>query len=224
MKKICTFLDCDGFIFNTIPAHIDYLEYRYGIRFTLSDFAAQPDLSKLLRDVLGEKDELSYNEVYRDLGVNFISNWEWHKDILPFEGAVESLKRLCEHAHIYIVTKRPDMSRGVLTRLVQLHMPHTISEMFFCYSYDKNKKWVYVPKKEIILRLTQTKFDMFFDDSLHECIESPDLIHTHLFDPKNIYGNNPIIKGGDMAVVRSWQSVEEKVMENIEKFQKSLVP
>lgn len=222
MKKIRTFFDCDGFIFDTIPAHIDYIEKKYGVRFTANDFAAQPDISQLLRERLQRDRGLSYNEVYKDLGVNFIASWEWHQHVKPIEGAVEVIQKLSPYTEIFIITRRPNISSKVLEKLIKKHIPDTISGIRFGFTFGKHGKHEYVSKKEHISALSTTRMDLFFDDSLHECTEMNNVVKTYLFDPQDIYRNNPHVKGKDMPVVKSWIHVEEKVMKNVNLYKKSL--
>lgn len=207
-------MDCDGFLFNTIPAYIEYLYCKYGVKFTEHDFAAQPDLSALLRDRLGNRPELSYNNVYKDLGINFIANWKWHKNVEYLPGVAKTLKNTASLVNTHIITRRPDISSAVLEKLLEYHdLKKYVESIRYGYTFDSRGQFIYTPKKEHIMSLSTSPDDMFFDDSLHQCSDVQNVLHnTFLYDEKRIYQNNPLIKGGDMPVIPHWGKVEEKII------------
>jgi hypothetical protein len=197
------FLDLDGLKFDTLDAHVAYMNWRYGINSKPSDYLNNPPLQAVVNSYLPAEKHVTREEVYADSGKNFLSSIEWHKDVLPFEDMCEVLPELAKKYRLWTVTARQKGGLHVVKYLLNKYIPNCIYEIHCVWEYVDNE-FRDIPKKQFISSVSGEKIG-FIDDTPHEVIELQPVLPSYLFDPTGINDSHPHIKNR----VRSWKEIGE---------------
>ena len=122
-----------------------------------------------------------------------------HKDILPVEGAQESLKRLFEKYELIIITARDKNVSDESFHLIKKHFGDIFSSVHFIYDNGVKQTTKGLLAKNLGI-------DFFIDDSITNVIHTHEAgITTFLFDtPWNRDFND-----GNIKRVHSWKEIEE---------------
>lgn len=207
--KPILYFDCDGFLFDTIPAHIDYLYHKYGFTATRKDFHDSPKLHTLVKKYHPLLD-ISYEQVYQDLGKNFIASKEWHDNVKPMPGMPEVIHKLSKYYDMYIATARPISGSGVVEMLVDTFIPDTISGYHYVWRENKNNGWDYFAKKDFIdSHISDVEKVAFFDDTLREVVDVQPILPAYLFDHYKWYTDDPRVAQHHIKLVHSWKEIGE---------------
>ncbi len=123
---------------------------------------------------------------------------EDHKNIIPIEGAQETLTRLHEKFELIIITARDKNLSEKAFHLIEKHFGSIFSEVHFLYDNGEKKNSKGALAKNLGI-------DFFIDDSVTNVISTKEAgITTFLFDtPWNRDFNDPAIKR-----VNSWKEIE----------------
>ena len=211
MEKKRLFFDCDGFLFNTIPAHIAYFKQKYSVLLSPEDFSNHPDLYELIKSKSDIRHfDISHNDFYKDMSENFLSSWQWHQDILPMKGMKEVIQKLAKkYDEIHIVTARDVTSKDIIRRLCDIHISDVKIHHIHCVWRRENNKLQCITKKEYLMEFSGLPHHYFFDDSLHEILKTTEIIPSFLYDPYHRYDNNIDVKGGTIQRIFTWQEILE---------------
>ena len=123
MKKPHIFLDFDGLKFDTMPMHATYLNQKYGINVTTSDFIGNPYLDLVVNKYLPSPCHVTRDEIYQDISDNLTASLEWHHDVLPIEDMPEVVKALAKKYTFWVVTAREVKGRHVGEHHLESHVP-----------------------------------------------------------------------------------------------------
>ncbi len=204
MEKPTLFFDFDGFKFNTLPAHMRYINQRYHITSTESDFIELLHVSRVVKKYLPDNQSPSKEEIYLDLAENFLKSWDWHKDIPPIEGMCQVVPLLAKKYTLWTVTARQISSLPTIERLLNMHIPSCISGVHCVWEHLGGTSYRGEPKKDFILKFPGKKI-AFIDDNPEEIKEMGTVIPTYLFDPKKYHNHLTDIPNR----VYSWQHIGE---------------
>ena len=121
-----------------------------------------------------------------------------HLNIIPTNGAVETLKRLSEKFELIIITARDGSQSDSANQLIEKYFGTIFSSVHFLYENGVKKS----TKGELCKDLN---IDFFVDDSISNVKNTHEAgITTFLFDtPWNKDFNDP-----DITRVRSWKEIE----------------
>jgi hypothetical protein len=195
------FFDFDGMKFDTLPAHILYINKRYGINTNRSDYMNK---NNHLVDIIKKYKpgiNLTRDDAYRDIGKNFSSSIEWHKDVKPMPGMCKVIKELSQEFTLWTVTARQKLSIRVIEYLLDKYLLDCINGIHCVWSPTENGNFKEFSKKKFIQSVPGYNI-AFFDDSLNEIIETKDLLPSFLYDPECIHSKNL-----DIAKVGSWKEI-----------------
>lgn len=183
MKKQNLFFDLDGMKFDTLPAHVAYINYRYGINTVPSEYIGNNDSLDTLIKKHAPGIDSSWEDIYLDVGQNFHSSIEWHKEVKPMEDMCEVILLLAKKYHkLYTVTARQKSGYHVVKHLLDTHIPGCISDIHCVWDYVKGKGFVEIAKKDFIQSIKGDNI-AFFDDSVSEVKKTAQIIPSYLFDP-----------------------------------------
>lgn len=123
---------------------------------------------------------------------------EDHKNVIPMEGAKESLERLSEKFELIIITARDKSFSDEAFHLIEKHFGTIFSSVHFLYDNGVKQSTKGVLAKSLDI-------DFFIDDSVTNVMSIEEAgIATFLFDaPWNRDFNDPNIKR-----VHSWKEIE----------------
>lgn len=108
------FFDFDDTQYITTPSHRRYIDERWGIKTADSDYIGNPPLQNVINKHLpAHADKVSFNEVYLDVGLNFHTSAEWHKDAMPFKDMREVIMALAKEFTLWTVTLRQKNRHGI---------------------------------------------------------------------------------------------------------------
>ncbi len=204
MNKPALFLDFDNFKFDTWPAHIAYLNEKYGINSVIADYAHNPPLEQVVGRYLPEGQRPTHIPLYEDLGKNFLASIERHADVKPMEGMCEVVPKLAEKYDLWTVTARQKTSRPVIEHLIERYIPGCIAGIHNVWEHHGDGRVTGVSKRDFIWSFQGPKV-AFLDDSPGEILQLQDLLPCYLYDPKGIHDGD----GRIQHRVRSWWEIGE---------------
>lgn len=207
MEKSALFLDFDGFKFDTLKMHVEYINQKYSIQSISSDYINNPPLETVIKKYLPEDrhHEIVNATVYADTSINLLPSFEWHEQVQPMEGMCEVVPLLAKKYSLWTLTSREKGSLEVIQHLLNQHVPGCISNIQCLWEYLGDYKFKQVAsKKEFISNFTGPK-TAFLDDSANEVLETQDTITSYLFDPHGANDHLNTIKNR----VRSWREIGE---------------
>ncbi|MEK7586097.1 MAG: hypothetical protein AAB477_02610 [Patescibacteria group bacterium] len=202
-RKRNLFFDLDGMKFNTLPAHVAYVNHRYGINTLPEEYIGKNDSFDSVIKRHATDVTLTWEGIYKDLGENFHSSVEWHKDVKPMEDMCEVVPLLSKKYNLYTVTARQKNGQHVVQYLLDKYIPNCIRDIHCSWDYIPGVGFVEVQKKDFIQK-TEGENVAFFDDSLKEVKRAQNVITSHLFDPNSSYKD---ING--MNRIESWKRIGE---------------
>jgi 5'(3')-deoxyribonucleotidase len=183
-KKPNAFFDLDGMKFDTVGAHMEYINQRYGINSIITDYLDNPSLEKVVKkyrpDFAGTRDE-----VYRDIQKNLLYVIDAHKEIKPFPGMVEVITEVTKKYNLFTVTARPRQGIQVIEYLLETHIPGAIGHVHCVWNHTTDGV-IESPKHEFIKSVKGDNV-AFFDDAPNEIRKMEGIIKSYLFDPQRHY-------------------------------------
>lgn len=209
MKKLKPhlFFDFDGLKFNTMPAQIDYINKTYGIQSVITDYSNCSKFEDVIKKYLPHANDITRDSVYTDLGKNFHTSIEHHENVEPFPAMCEVMRDLSEHYTLWTLTARLDCGIHVIKHLNNKHIPGHIYDVHCVHTEIDGVILAGLSKREFIESIPGEKI-AFIDDSMHEILETKDIIPSYLFDPFRIHGKAP--KG--CYFVRDWYEIGEEFL------------
>lgn len=198
------FFDFDGMKFDTIPAQVAYLNNRYGINTTISEyFGSGKSLDHVIEKYIISS-TVTRDQVYKDFGKNFITSKEWHENVQPMEGMTKILPQLSKDYTLWTVTARQERGMEIIKYLLNTHVPGCIADdHIHCVFRDHGDTFIGISKKKFIQTVPGKKAG-FFDDSPHEIEETKKIVPSYLFDPYNLHKR---IDGAHY--LQSWYEIAE---------------
>ncbi|MBK5215805.1 MAG: hypothetical protein JJE53_03305 [Candidatus Pacebacteria bacterium] len=197
------FFDFDGMKFDTLKAHILYINNRYGINTVMSDYIGYNYHLDLIVNKYKPELNLTRDEFFEDLGKNFSTSIELHQDVIPMKGMCKILPLLSKKYTLWTVTARQTCGHGVIQYLLNKYVPGCISGVHYVWNHSEVGGFEGISKRDFILSVPGKKI-AFFDDSPDEIRDTMDIIPSYLFDPRNIYKD---IKG--VTRIQSWEQIGE---------------
>lgn len=213
-RKPILFVDCDGFLFNTIPAHVRYFHDRYGVTISESEFLAHPDLIELLRMHDPALCDIPGSQIFDALNYEFMNSWEYHQGVEPMPDMPHYLKLLDAYFEIRIVTLRSSIGKPVMYKLIEKYIPGIISEIHCVHILDTENRLSVISKREYISN-HKVVGSAFGDDSLHQIETTHDIVPSILYDPYGAHNNNPVVRTGEITRARSWQGLYDFFMKQL---------
>ena len=204
MKKPTIFLDHDGTKFDTLDAHLKYLNNKYGIVSIRSDYINNPSLDLVVNKHRPDETPYKGNEVYTDLIKNFLSSKEHHESILPFEGMIEVVPKLAEKYNLVVVTARPRNAIAIIEYMNEKYIPNCISDIHCVWYQNETQEFRQISKREYIRNYDGEKI-AFIDDSAVEIKLVQDIIPSYLFDPEGWNDHDQTIRNR----VKSWHEIAD---------------
>ncbi len=201
MKKPTLFLDFDGLKFDTISAHMEYMNARYNIPSIITDYANNPSLELVVRKYITTH-PITREEAYKDLSDNFLQSLELHEVIQPFEGMCEVVKELSKKYSLWTVTARQKSGLHVIEHLLNKHVPECISGIHCVSEHLGKNKYNEISKRSFIENFEGAKV-AFIDDSAHEIKLVQDIIPVYLFDPLGMNDHDTSITHR----IRNWEEI-----------------
>ena len=185
MKKPIVFLDFDGLKFDTVRAHMLYINEKYAIESVESDYIDNPQFGKVIRKY---KKNFNMNEdkIWEDVGKNFLASHKHHEAVIPIIGMCEIVPKLAEKYTLWTVTARSQNGSEVISRLINKYIPNCIAGIHYVWIHKGNATFDKHPKRDFIEKMKGEKI-AFFDDSPSEIIHTQDIIPSYLFDPKRLH-------------------------------------
>ena len=159
---------------------VKWLEYHnklYGTHFTLSDIYDY-DYSKTMKIPW---------EVAVERVLEFYKTKDF-REIVPVDGAVETVSQWNEHS-LFIITSRPDSLKRLTRSWVKKHFPNKISKFIFTNQFRVNDDTPCLTKADVAKKL---KLDFMIEDTL-----------KHAVDIANV--NIPVI-----LLNKPWNQTDEK--------------
>ncbi len=206
-KKPAMFCDFDGFKFNTLPAHRDYINQKYNINIITLEYSHGDKLEDLINQYLSHEDKVTRAYVYEDLAKNFLTSIDWHKEVKPFEDMPEVMKELSQKYRIMTVTARQKTSINSIQYLIDKFIPDCIEEIHCVWEHLGNGEFKENSKRDFILNHKGEKIG-FFDDSPKEILRLHDAIPSYLFDPTGLHDSNLEIENR----IRSWKEIGDLLL------------
>ncbi len=203
--KRSLFLDFDGLQFDTLPAQTAYLNKKYGIKTSEDDYITNLSLEEVVNKYLAKlgRRQMKRDDVYRDLGKEFLASIELHKGVLPMKDMREIVPLLAKKYMLWTVTARQKIGIKTIRYLLNEHIPGCMSGIHCVSEQMEDGKFKEVSKKNFINGVHGEKW-AFIDDSLSEVLETKDSIDSFLFDPYGFSGNFT-----NLEVVKSWDQIGE---------------
>lgn len=191
MKKQNLFFDFDGMKFNTLPALVAYVNHRYEINTLPSEYIGNNDSLDVIIKKHSPNVNLSWEDIYIDVGKNFHSSIEWHEEVKPMDGMCEVISLLSSKYKLFTVTARQKPGINVIQHLLDEYIPGCISHIHCAWEHHPVKGFIETSKRDFILSVNGENI-AFFDDSLNEIKKTADIIPSYLFDEMNIHENSGI--------------------------------
>lgn len=208
MEKQVLFFDFDGFMFDTNPAVLDYIEHRYGVSLPRDVFHCGNSLDQVVSNKLPEGESVSREEFYDDYGVNFLPSLEWHSNVLPIENMAPVVKELRRKYTIYIVTARQSQGSEVLSALLEEHVPDCIAGIHCVWNKTAPMQFEERSKRSFIESNSSGQKKAYFDDHPDEIRGVRDILPSYLFDPIGHHNDEKDIE----QRVRSWSEIGELLL------------
>ncbi|QQR49962.1 hypothetical protein IPF86_02655 [Candidatus Nomurabacteria bacterium] len=202
MGKPVIFLDFDGFKFDTLDAHVEYQNYRYGINSTRADYVKNPSLDTVINKYLSQEKQVTSRDVYVDSVENFLTSLDWHKNVKPVDGMCEVMSKLTLKYKLVTVTAREKNGLAVIQHFLDTYIPNCVSEIHCVWEHAGNGIFNAHSKRDFIKNYSGKKV-AFLDDSDYEILELQDIILSYLFDPLGTHDDNKKI----LHRVRSWEEI-----------------
>lgn len=204
-NKQILFLDFDDLKFNTLDAHVRYIDKAYGITTDPAEYANNPPLDTIINKYLHPSKKVTNAQAYQDLTENFHPSIMWHKEVLPIEGMPKALALLAKKYELWTVTARPRQALPVLQHLLEKYAPHCITGIHCVWNYLGNGVFEEVARKHEFIRDFKGDKVAFVDDSPKEILRTTEILPSYLFDPIGRYDSLNEIK----LRVRSWNEITE---------------
>ena len=202
MSKPYLFLDFDGLQFATLGPHTEYVNKKYGVNMTIDDIRNDVMLEAIqkLRPELG----LTFYSFFSDIGENFQTSMEWHKNVMPVTSAEEIIPLLARKFTLWTVTARQEITMHVMKYLSEKYFPSCIS-MYHCAYKDSGKGYFDRISKKDFLQNFKGGENVFIDDTPREVQSVQDILRAYLFDMDDFH----ISKGGILNRVNSWYKIAD---------------
>lgn len=208
MKEGVLFFDFDGFMFDTNPAVLNYIEHRYGVSLDRNAFHCGHSLDKIVSEKLPDGESVGREVFYEDYGLNFLTSLDWHSGVQPIDGMADVVKELSKKFLIYIVTARQSQSSDVVSAILDTHVPGCITGMHCVWLREGPLQFVERPKRSFIEDYWGLPKKAYFDDHPDEIRRVKDILPSYLFDPNGHHDNEDDIEHR----VRSWREIGELLL------------
>ncbi|MBP9714913.1 MAG: hypothetical protein KBD52_00255 [Candidatus Pacebacteria bacterium] len=204
MEKPTLFLDLDGTKFQTLFAHVVYINHKYGIQSSPIDYANNPPLQDVIRKYTPKENHhlITEDEVYEDIQVNFLNNKVWVERIPPMEDMPRVVKELLRKYILWTLTARQAGNSDMTWNLINKHILGCISGIHFVHTKNPNGKGFSKFSKVEFVKLFPGEKAGFVDDSANEVIQMEDTIPSYLFDP---FGFNDHVSVQNR--LRTWKEI-----------------
>lgn len=207
MKEGNMFLDLDGLKFDTLPATAQYMNDRYAINSTATDYINRgSELDLVLWEFRPDLKHMTRDEIYMNYGNEFLCSIAYHEGILPIKDMPEVVSGLAKKYRLYTVTARQEKGQHVIKHLNNKYIPGCITNIHCVWSHN-GTKYINIPKKDFIQSIPG-KNVAFIDDSLHEVEDMQNVIPSYLFDQYDFYKNTPNIPNK----LISWKEIGDKFL------------
>lgn len=208
MKKPVIFLDFDGLQFNTLIANIVYINDKYNIRTLPTDYMKGLSLESIIKNhvSLEKKSLITYENVYEDLGENFLNSIEWHEMIPPLENMVEVVNDLSKKYDLWTVTARQMSSIKTVKHLSDKHIPGCIRGFHFVWKHLGNGSFSSITKKDFIQSFDGERV-AFIDDSIHEIKALDNVVPSYFFDKHESNEHHP-----NHYKFKDWEEIGKKFL------------
>lgn len=205
MNKPKIFLDWDGLKFDTIPAHIEWINHFYGINSSVEEYINLGGGS-WTQVINKHKPELALvkETLYLDLADNFLNSLEWHSNVMPFDGMCAIVPQLAKKYELIVVTARQKVSEPLILHFSEKYVPGCVTHIHCVHEHMGGNVFQRVSKRDFILGSHGEKI-AFIDDSPHEIDGVRDIIPSYLFDPTGRHTENMDIPNK----VSSWAQIGE---------------
>jgi hypothetical protein len=201
MAKPHVFFDFDGLKFNTAPAHAAYMNERWNIQSVDSDYSGDEPLDGIIKKY-NKNSTVTLEEVYEDLGKNFLTSLIHHEKVLPWNGMLEVMPLVAKKYTSWTVTARQKSGIDVIKYLLDKHIRGLITDVHCVWDHKGGGVFHSVTKREFIASIAGEKI-AFFDDAPREILDVQDLLPSYLFDPVGTHNDNVRIG----RRVRSWEDI-----------------
>ncbi len=189
MKKLG--IDLDETIVDLIDPFLNYYNKETGTNFTKEDIYDY-DIWKIIN---------AKEEEAKELGRRFYIS-EHFDNLKPFEGAVDSIKKIKEYSELFIVTARYGIAKDKTQKWLDKHLNGLISEVFFTSDYSGEKG---LTKEQICKKYS---LDCLLDDDPNVALKCTNAgISLILFNRKW----NQNINHEKIIRVNSWQEALRQI-------------
>lgn len=164
----------------------------YGTHFSLSDINDY-DYSKTMKIPW---------EVAVERVLEFYKTKDF-KEIMPVDGAVETVSQWNDHS-LFIITSRPDSTKRLTHAWVKRHFPNRISKFIFTNQFRVNENTPCLTKADVAKEL---KLDFMIEDTLKHAVDISSVnVHVILL---NKPWNQTSEKFEKITRVNSWDEVRD---------------
>ncbi|MFA6920085.1 MAG: HAD hydrolase-like protein [Candidatus Paceibacterota bacterium] len=201
MKKSNLFFDLDDTILNTKPVVIEFINKKYNVNITESDYRYNDNFPEVIKKY-DPKFKMSFEDFYIDYGKNFIASIDSNKNIQLISGAKVVIPFLYEKYNLFIVTAREKSGMNVINYLLKKYLSKNYFKQIHCVWRRAGDTFVAESKKDFILSIHGKKV-AFIDDSVKEVQKMSDFLPTFLFDQKD---ENKI---DGIKTLKNWSEIAE---------------
>ncbi len=200
MKKKNMFLDHDGVMVDEKPYVLLYLNERYKINLRLADNINFDLLHEVIQLHTGNPN-LTFDEVYLDIGKNFHASDIWNERMPIIEDMPKVAPELAKKYNLHIATARQKIGHSALRTVYHRHIPKCIQELHCAWDYEEGRGFWSVPKATFIQNFEGEKI-AFIDDTLKEVLGTKDIIPSYLFDLHGVH-----TKETEIPKLESWKHI-----------------
>lgn len=178
--KLAIIVDFDQVLADTQQQAINYVNKRYGINTTKSDYGKGLSFEEVVNIKAGLK--LSFAEFYLDFTSNFTTSHYLHENVQLLPGVVDVIPRIAKEYALFISTAKNSLGLDVIVYILARNMiAHHFTGVHFVYSYNEKREFIESPKVDFI-KSFYGGVAYFIDDSVHEIERSKLVAPSILLD------------------------------------------
>lgn len=168
--KLPIIIDFDQVLADTQQQAIDYVNKRYRINTTKSDYGNGLSFEEVVSNKL--KIDISFAEFYLDFTSNFTTSHYLHETVQLLPGVVDVIPLLAKEYALFISTAKNSLGLDVIIYILARNMiAQYFTGVHFVYSYNEKREFIKSPKVDFI-KSFNTGVAYFIDDSVHEIEKS----------------------------------------------------
>lgn len=193
--------DLDNTKYWTSPWYVDYINQKYSISSTLKDFVGSPQLHTVVLKHLPKETVVTKDQIYWDLGTEFLTSHEWHKDVKPMPDMPEVTRELAKKYWIWDASAREKKGAPVIEALNNRYIKGCVSGNHFAWDHLSPSQATFQAKKIFVASLPGITHG-FVDDTPGEVLDMIGTAPSFLFDTDDYYAESK-----EFDRFRSWRQI-----------------